>query len=183
MINATRFAQPVIQRQSVVPVTDMRRNHTARIQIAIIVLIHQNQLIRVKKPADGSGTQKVKNGLVANVPAVMAHHALVSTAMAAHITARVAAVNVFKHLLAAIVAAAVVAAAVVAVAAVAVAAQVLNALAALITRQIRDTDTLAPVQPEADTAAIKRLRIKTAGWIYPRFFCLIIWPCVILRSA
>ncbi len=146
-----------------------------------MTIYRRNRLIRVIKPADGSGTQKVKNGLVANAPAVMAHHAPATTARAAH----VAVVNVVQLLLAAIVAAAAVAAAVVAVAVAAVvaAAQVLNALAELITRQIRDTDTLAPVQPEADTAAIKRLRIKTAGWFYPRFFCLIIWPYVILRSA
>jgi len=96
--NAIVFArQDILKQKHVAP--DIKKNITAlpRVAINVLKIYRQNQLIRVIKPADGSGTQKVKNGLVANAPAVMAHHAPVTT----ELKARVAVVNVVQQVLAA----------------------------------------------------------------------------------
>lgn len=95
------------------------------------------RLIHVKKPADGSGTQKVNNGHVANAPVVMVHPALATTARAAHVVV----VNVLQQLLA------------------------LVHVPAAVGMQHNRQDILAPAQPEAaDTVAItKMITHKNSG--------------------
>lgn len=103
------------------------------------------RLIHVKKPADGSGTQKVNNGHVANAPVVMVHPALATTARAAHVVV----VNVLQQLPA-----------------------LANVLAVVGMQQSRQ-DILAPAQPEAaDTVATTKKAIHKKGGVFIRLFLL-----------
>ena len=67
-VNVTMIARADTKNQAVAA-ADTQKNITAPPQAVISVLkmkYRRNRLIRVIKPADGSGTQPVKNGLVPN---------------------------------------------------------------------------------------------------------------------